>query len=352
MNQYIVIFILIAFLAFVTTYFKKRITNNILLFIISVILILFAGTRFEVGYDYFNYEYIYNNIKLGINSFIEPFFILVNKISHYIGIEYTGLVFAMAFASISLKTKFISNFSVIPLLSLLLYYSRIFLIYDFGQIRQGLALGIVLFSLPYILNKDIKRFLFIILLASLFHFSAAFFTPIYFINNIKLKRSGILYILLLSCVIAFMDLKPLIINLGSFFLPGGVIEKLLFYSVTEDKLGLTFGILLRVGIIIICITLFWKKIKENNLLKTIFNIYLWGTFFYLCLNSFPQIGNRGSMYFQQFEIVLFPHLILYLSKNRLLQFLFLLFIIFYCYWGFYTALNSLDVFIPYNSILF
>jgi hypothetical protein len=313
---------------------------------------IFAGFRKDVGFDYENYQFYYYKIIEGYDKISEPVFRLLIILCEETKIGYLGMFFVMAFLAITIKAKFFLKFSIFPILSFLLYYCRIFLMLDFGQIRQGLALGIILFTYPYILKKDIKRFTVLVLLASLFHYGSILFFPIYFFAHKILKKKTILLLLLISTTIAFIDLKPFIVMLLSSFFVETVAQKVVFYGATEDVIGLTFSIYLRISILLLCIFLIWNFIKSDERIAVVFNIYLIGVLFYLIFNSFPQIGGRGSLYFQQFEVLLFPFIILGIKKYRILQLLLLLFFIFYCYWGVNGTIESQDVFIPYQNIIF
>lgn len=316
----------------------------------SLILILFAGLRYEVGFDFNNYLILYTDVVNGGFAFIEPIVAALMKFSDATGIGYAGFILLMAFLSIPIKTHFILKYSTIPVLSVLLFYSRLFIISDFGQIRQGLALGIILLSYPNLHRQELSKFSLKIVLAMLIHFTAFIFFPIYFIARKRINPKVQVAVLFIGFIIASVDLKLILISLFSKILPGGIAEKLLFYSETEDFLGLTFSIFLRGGIVLICLIYYRQKILENKHYEYVYNIYFWGFIFYLVFNSLPQLGGRGAFYFQQFEILLFPILIL-VSKSKIVRVAWLLFFIFYCFWGLSTVLNSQDAFFPYNFSL-
>lgn len=62
------------------------------------------------------------------------------------------------------------------------YYS-----FGFNRIRQYLAISIFLYSFKFIENKNLKKYLLMIFIGSLFHKIILFCLPLYFILNLKLK---------------------------------------------------------------------------------------------------------------------------------------------------------------------
>jgi hypothetical protein len=348
--SYYLLYSFFSVLAFFNTYIKNKFVVRTLVIIVSVLLIVFAGIRFNVGFDYANYQLYYNEVVNDREIFVEPIIRGFIHVSEFTTIGFIGFIIVMALVSVSIKSKFILQYSAIPLLSIVLYYTRIYIISDFGQVRQGLALGIILFSYKYILNRDLKKFLLIVVMAMLIHAAAFLFLPIYFIGLKRIRPAFLFIIMIITIPLAAVDLKSIMISVFGKLLPGGLSDKLMFYSLNETFIGLTFSIFLRGGIVILCLTVYWKKISENRNSLLIFNIYFWGYIFYLLFNSLPQIGGRGSLYFQQFELLLFP-LMLTLTRNKVMQFFLLLFFLFYCYWGLNTTLTSQDAFIPYQNII-
>ncbi len=338
-----------SFLALVNVYLRNRVVLSVILIFLAILLILFAGLRVNVGFDYDNYERLFSGTISGMEFFVEPLIMALIYIFDYLNIGYTGFLFFMAFLSITIKFKFINTYSVIPLLSILLYFSRIFVISDFGQIRQGLALGLILFTYKPIIEREFKKFLLIVFCSSLIHAAAIIFLPIYFIAKKKIRPRSMFLIILVAFALATINLEALVIKLFSSILPGGLVSKLLFYSENETFIGLTFSMFLRGAIVLLCMTVYWNKIKNNNEWLVVFNIYYWGYIFYLIFNSLPQLGGRGSLYFQQFEILLFP-LLINITVNKIHRIIFVLFFIFYSVWGLKSTLDSQDIFMPYQYL--
>jgi hypothetical protein len=346
---YYVIYFVLSFFALINVYSRNKIIIIFNAVLAACILILFAGLRFNVGFDYYNYELYYNAVVNSNKIFVEPLVKAFIYLCDYLNTGYVGFLFIMALVSISIKFKFVIAYSAIPLLSILLYYSRIFIISDFGQIRQGLALGLILFTYKPIIERRFKQFLLIVICSCLIHSAAIIFLPIYFVVEKEIQPRYMFLIMLTAIPVATINLKSVIIQMFSTLLPGGLVDKLMFYSENEQFIGLTFSMFLRGVIVLLCITVYWRNIKDNKQWLVIFNIYYWGYIFYLIFNSIPQLGGRGSLYFQQFEILLLP-IIIICTKNAICQLLIVLFFIFYSFWGLSSTINFQDQFIPYRNL--
>jgi hypothetical protein len=320
-----------------------------------IFLIIFAGLRENVGYDYWNYKMYYETILE--DGFINhpSFEFLIGFIFYLFKLlqnNFQFLLFLIAFFSIILKANFIWEYSRLPILSILLYYTRIFIVNDFGQIRQGIALGITLYILKYLIQNNKNKYYILVLFASLFHTSALFLLPFYSLFRIDLNRKYYFIFILICIPIAFFDLKEFISNYLFFFLPKSLIFKLNYYALGDeiDKVvGFSFAILIRFIIIVFVLFTYFSTFKNDIFLKVVFNVYFFGFLFYLVFNSFPQICTRGTLYFQQFEIILIPYLMIKF-KRRYINFFVLILIYLYSFRGISTTIFGREgyQFTPYN----
>ncbi len=345
---YYITFIFIISLLFL----HNKIDKKIAFYFICFWFILFAGFRYEIGFDYDNYRLLYNDyISYKENFTIEPLIKFLFLFTYYYFFDFYGFIFLIALSSVIIKFKFLDKYSQLPLLSILLYFSRIFLIFDFGQIRQGLALGIVLWASIYIIERKLKHFIFFMFISATIHVSSLVFFPMYFIAKNIFNNKTYLFLLLLSSSMLFFDLKQIIINIS--FLPKFIETKLLFYTELEagDQIGFNFSSLFRISIIFI-ILFFKKNILKSKFDILFFNIYFFGIIFFFIFQSLPQLGGRGSMYFQQFELLLIPIIIVNI-KSLYLKFLSFFLLFLYSFWGIYSTINFQDeLFQSYKTIFF
>lgn len=164
--------------------FKQKKLCNIILFIL---LCLFLGLRgASVGSDTITYKESFGEImNYGSTSLhMEWGFLYLNKLIASLKGGFHWLLLISAFIPLFFVRKAISYFKVynIFLVYFVLLCSSFFLIYLFSGMRQGIAMGIVLYGYRYVIERKLGHFLFFVLGASMFHVSAMIVIPIYWIT--------------------------------------------------------------------------------------------------------------------------------------------------------------------------
>ena len=128
------------------------------------------------------------------DSGTEPLYWLINyvvsRFSRNLSTIYFVLEFIFVFFSYlgcrKISKKLNIKYSFCYLILMLLFFNK-----SLNMCRQSLAMSICLFSLPYILDKKMIKFLMCMFLAFLFHKSAILFIPLYFINCIVMSKNKI-----------------------------------------------------------------------------------------------------------------------------------------------------------------
>lgn len=132
---------------------------------------LMAGTRYELGYLYFNQ--------------------IIGDFSHNPQILF--IVYSVIFY-LSLG-RFLWKYSPMPWLSILIFFSYTLFGFSMSALRQSLAISILFIGFDFALNKKYILFIVTIIGASLFHSSAIFFALCPFILKLKpTKRTVSLFI--------------------------------------------------------------------------------------------------------------------------------------------------------------
>lgn len=184
MAFYLVLIILVLTL---TTLFSSKFNNGFGYFIVSLILTVIAIIRYDVGWDYWNYYTIVDDVILAGLVHFEPFFLLLCLPAIYWSEPFllfllSGLIiYPLAFYSFK-------KLSVSPSLSLIIYVGLFYLI-SCSIIRQAIAVSICLYAYKYVQEKSFVKFFFIILLATLFHYSAIvslIIYPVFYIRRVKI----------------------------------------------------------------------------------------------------------------------------------------------------------------------
>lgn len=345
----------------ITKQFQKH--NKLISALIIIILVLIAGLRFEVGYDYDSYYRIYNeiptikdiirNINIVDSIDIEKGYLTLNSIVKSIGGNFNLLLIIMTIITLSILIISINRYSCYPMLSLLIYVSRFFFIRDMGQIRSSIACVIVLYSIKFIINKDLKNFIISIMIATSFHKVAIFGLLLYIINLKEYKNGNYIYtVLILSLVLNKLGIADGFINCIV-----GVIPEYSDYM-TSAYYTNSSNILNPVTIMQVTILLFMAHYynvlnEKDKYYKVLINGYLISTSVLIFFSNYYTLAGRLSTLFATFEILIIPMIVKYLFGKKVRLKVYILAII-YCIVIFYLVFlkKSINAYIPYKSILF
>ena len=342
-----------------STYYGK--TSLILVFLLFTII---GGLRDNVGSDWQTYYNEYCSIvtqstfswsavaKDRLFYFIEY---LISRI-----VQYPHLFFLILFAlSFWLKFFFIKNYVHKNIyLALLIYLSGIFLIFDINGIRQGLAIGIALFSTKFIFEKRLFAFIACVISASFIHSSSIIYLLAYPIYNIRWTLNSRQYIILTF----------LAILLGVFiskFLPNiieyingyqeGISEHYEYYA--EGVGGFTnkvevFGIASIRRYVVWALILFFLKDISTPDVAFYKNCMLVSFFIFFLFSDSMEMSYRISYYYSMFELALIPIMISSINSQRFKLLVFIFFSSFYFYLTFKLVDNPLGNLNIYHNILF
>lgn len=138
-----------------------------------LIIALYNISTFAYGYDWINYYDTYVNIQSGnVDTFFtEPGYLGLMIFSNYIGLNFSlfsASVTFLIYLFVYLFCRKMSN----PSLAFFTLFSFLGFFMFIEQIRQGLALCILLLGIYQLHQGNTRKFVIIVLLASLFHISA------------------------------------------------------------------------------------------------------------------------------------------------------------------------------------
>lgn len=316
-----VYYLIFIFLAALSIFNKVKLPKDLTLLIflfVNIILILFAGLRGNIEPDYSNYHDIFNfsRLKYSIDSGVEYGYYLMNKVILTLGLSFQVVIFTMAVLSIGSKVLFFQKYSPNLGLSVLIYYSSMFFLFDFIAIRQALALSIFMFSIPFISKRKFLPFLILMLLASQVHISALLLIPGYFLFNRKFSEKVLFAILIVCSIINILKIEvPLIQLLFSVFpIPGASADKISIY-LQENEYAFVSLKQMFLAFVFVYIKL---KIKvKDEMFNTLLNIFIIGIVFATLFNGLPQLSYRLKWYFFFTEAILIVYVVDYFSKDRL-----------------------------------
>ena len=180
-------------------------------FILSMLTLSFTmGLRtIGVGVDDKSYERIFIEIKN--NNFITLFletkmeigYLLLNQIFAFFTNDFqvvlyfiTLITLAFYYKAIEYERKNVNYFLLVFLFGTIMY------LYFFGIIRLFIATGIVAYAYRFIFEKNTKKYIKWVIIASLFHYSALFaLIFIYFSTEKKEKTRSISKLVLITAIV-------------------------------------------------------------------------------------------------------------------------------------------------------
>lgn len=333
MTIYIIILLFLIVLYGLSTFNQIK-SKNLLYIGIFFLIIIASNKSYYVGtdsynyYDYFMYVKSYSNDRIfsGLQRGWFYFNYLIYTISNY-----SCFLFICYSLSLCGIGYYINKLSKINLLSLLIYF-LFFYLASLNVMRQYIAIGIFAMSLVYLKKREIRKYILLIIIASLFHYSALLMIPLIWIEKIPTKRSIVIITVVGTFIIGFFMniMQPIVLSLkiitglnegASIYLSKwGEGERNLF---TNIVINLVF-----LGSFLIA--------KNKN------SIFLSMWFLFIIFNNLfgaAGQGNRLFTYLLLGMIIAVPEIIINI-KNNIMLFSYTILYLTYgiCYW--YTILIS------------
>lgn len=299
---------------------KSVLYKKVALTIGTVLLVLFAGLRYEVGTDwdayYINYKLYYWDTEWGY-KYINYFF------SKNLDAPFNVFLLFYNGVSLLLIAKFIKNLSGYYLIALLVFYSDLFMYYNLSGMRQAMATSLTCLALIFAVKRQMKWFLLIVITAAFFHVTSLIFIFAYFIPKKSLSLKNIVLIGCGFMVVAFV--------FNTFVGSVDYLSKKTEYYTEIQENAANLPMLFAVGvakrsIVMIVYLLLYKKLKDIPNLPYLFNIYLIGFVIYSGLYMMsPDFGVRFSSYYTIIDTILVGNIIYYIKTKTIKYFVFILF---------------------------
>lgn len=354
--MYHIIGLFIFMLLILSVFYDNLKNSKMVLFFLLFGLFIMASIRFNIGTDYPKYYNFFVNIKpFNFNPYfstgyehLEPLFRYTVSVLKNVFVSPIFYFSFWAFITLAFVWKGIKDQSDNYLLSIFVFYCIIYVNYLFNGIRQGIVMGIFLFSTKYIIERKFKSVLIISIIATLLHTSGIFILLAYFFSKIKIKNRFILILIIpISIFIWKFGLgEKLFCSIAQFF--PDFIQQIIFVYVIKFFYPLTILNFLQRLLILIPLIFFYPKLSDDDTFRILFPVYYWGCVFYLLLGFFGLFIARINMFFRMTEVILIP--ILYECIKTRNQKLVVLFVIM-C-WGF-TVLSWVyfkEAYYPFKTI--
>ncbi len=328
-----------------------------ILFPTFIYLSFFDALRVNTGTDWKMYSEHFDAIASGdfiANEIFEIGYVWIENIVSIFSNSYNSMLLLVAICTYwMLYFNIYVNTSTIVFLPIM--YSTItpFL----GANRQMIALGILSFSIKYIIKKDILPFILIVVFASYIHISALIFILIYVLNFKAIKNIYIYIVILFSFIVHVSN-----INITDYVM--------IFYSIISGKLQFYVGesvedsnILLGVSKLIIYIVLplifLWHHksltfaMQNKYFILSFRSLMISIALYVLSFSGFLILNSRVNIYFFSLFLPIYyavSYQIIYSLNKKIPQF-FLMVIFSISFLQLYLGFISYnDLFFPYESI--
>lgn len=288
--------------------------------IMSLILFIFAAFRGTGDGDYYAYlehsQYFVSLSDLFVSSPMEIGFRALSLLKNMLRLPDQFIIIFMNVISIGLIYKFVLKYSPDPVFSMFLFLPLYFQ-FDMHAARTAVAIAISAHSINYIIHRNFTKYIFIILLASLFHKSALIMIPMYFIIAIDMSSiSQISTVLILGFFTSIMSFNELILNILLNFKLYNLANRFNTYMISE-RFSYSFPIYdFRLLLLFFTYFIFlsYRKIfSKNNLGSILLKITFINIILMLILRESTSLTLRLSSYLNVYTIISIP---IYLEKIK------------------------------------
>lgn len=308
---------------------SKEIEKTISYFLytlIFLILVIFAGLRGDgVSRDYENYVSFFFQINSGGSVAVinDPGFYFIIRIVSFFSNTYILLFIIYAFLGVYAKLfSFVRIMGITgAFLATIIYLSNFYFLHEMTQIRIGVASGIFLIGIPFIVKRQFKKYLICILIASFFHISVILVLPLYFLRHDRINRVFWIGLLVINLIFFISHLS--IMDIIQVFTPASLSDKVRVYKSlmmeATDTTNIRFFNRFLLYLILNLFLLYHSKFLAQ---KSIYFIFLLKTSFIslsiaFFLYDFYLFAYRFSEIIGVVQICLFA-MIAYLFKDKIL----------------------------------
>ena len=340
--------------------------KNNLIFIKIVCLstcVLFFGFRGFIGWDWYNYYVLFNDVpKIYSNELIpyfgntlmEPAFILYCSVLKLFSDSYHILTLVNCIIDLIFLNWFLKKY--LPLK----YYAFGFILYfifggfyfETDLLRNSRSFFIFLLTIKYIEERKILHYYFFNSIGILFHLSSIIYLFVYKVLNLNIKRYVFIFIFIIGNILFVFNIqyvKPLIEFASSII--GGKLSYLVnVYFIDDAKsYGLSIGFIER-NIMALLVIFYFNEIKNYN--KT-YNIFINSYFIYFILFFFfsevSVLSTRFGLLFYYSYWILLP-IIFDIMKPKITKLIFIIGIVSFFFLKMY-GMTKADNYLYENTLV-
>ncbi|MGV0978194.1 EpsG family protein [Empedobacter falsenii] len=273
--------------------FSNKKVSKQLYILIVVIMCLTAGLGYALSPDWVAYFDTFNALayvnwsefgRFAYMAGMEKGYLGLNKILVDYGFDFGMLTLIVATTSLILKTTTFYKYGGFPFLVLFIYAMPNFMFEEHVHIRQGLANAIALYSIRYVIDRNLIKFLICITIGFQFHESIIVFLLAYWIAPMKFDEKFIGWLVVFSIIGFYTGLNS-IIEIIMDFMPIGQDKFESYQSQLYDQGdGVAVGDFVKI-ISILSIIIYNKYAVEDKLYCYFRNLFVFGVLLYFFLGK-------------------------------------------------------------------
>lgn len=330
--------------------------SRLFLVLAMVWLTLHDGLRWEIGTDWNAYFECFDD---GGSDHMGFMYRLINRCIKSVVNSYTFFLLCYAGFTYYFIGRWLNKYSPNPLISICIYYCC--MLGTMGSNRQLLAMVLCSISMKYIFERNIRKFIGVILVATTIHFTAFSFIIAYYLYNYSYTNKKIYIITGGAFIIGMLHLInkiPFVEYLALFDSMTSNTSTAVYFS-EDSEVAVSFvGNFKR--LMYVYLALYVREIVNKKEYDYFLLLYIVGTCIYLIFNgSVLQIlAGRGALYFAVYECIVMAYVIKYFSVSffkKEMLWLGLFIIYFYLMWrdmNYYYLLDGIDIYNPYKTAFF
>jgi hypothetical protein len=276
--------------------------SSVSLWSLFVLLLFFAGFRWDVGIDWLSYMNSISGGSILMERYESGNMLIINMLYDYGCIDGRYWLWVMAFLTLFFVFYSIRIYSVKPIYSAILFICLGHYWDSLNGVRQFLSIALFVYSWQFLINKQLIRYAITILVASCFHLSALMMLPVYFFARRKFSKKFLIVSFVLTVPLSFI--LPSILQHVVLLFPEYEVYATLYSHFLQPNPNILANLrcIFPAILFIICMMLY-DKLKDKNIV--VLNLSIISI---LLTMLFPtiQLIIRMGFYFQVAFIFLIP----------------------------------------------
>ncbi|ROR48781.1 UNVERIFIED_ORG: EpsG-like putative glucosyltransferase [Providencia alcalifaciens] len=303
---------------------KNKINYIKLSFLLMIyVLLIITVVLKPLGFGYDDYNYI-DVINLQSQNYANPhgwepgFMLIVTVSSWFDDLNFIALNVMIVTICYAFNSYVFYKLSPLISISLLWYFSHLFFYKEMTQFRAAIAYSIVLLSFYYLYINKIKTYIFLIILASLFHISSAIAVIAYI--AVKIQKKTLLKLVIISTILSASGFFESVV----FNITQVILDENAFNAYILDKEGFAKSLSLlnptTIKYILFSLFFYYLSLRINNKeFNFLLSIYMLAPIWINIFSEFGTLASRPASIFAIFECALLSHIAYYFNKNIIIR---------------------------------